>query len=134
MLHNDLYAGRLVCGACRGTYAAIGRDHLGCSRARRQGDCPDTKGLKRARLEAMILVSPESRLMRPAHVESFPAGLHAEINRDSAGRERRLAAMRNETRAGQQEAQGPDRRDRRRAAFGWPSGVAGRTGPPQADP
>lgn len=88
---RHLLTGLVDCGVCGGAYASIGRDYLGCSRARRQGNCSNSKGLKRSKLEGLVLDSMKSQLMAPEHVEAFLAGLHQEINRHNASRDQHVA-------------------------------------------
>ena len=93
---KHLLTGLVTCGVCGGAYASIGRDYLGCSRARRQVNCSNARGLKRSKLEGLILDSLCNRLMQPEHVEPFIAGLHKEINRQNADLEHRVAVKRKE--------------------------------------
>ncbi|NMJ42468.1 recombinase family protein [Roseomonas sp. JC162] len=68
---KHLVTGKVVCGTCGGTFAALGRDYLGCQRARRGKGCSNTRRVRRPKLEAMIMEALGSRLMRPDLVAAF---------------------------------------------------------------
>jgi site-specific DNA recombinase len=97
-----MLTGRAFCGACGGPMAAVGRDYLACSNARKLGTCDERKGIRRAVLEGYVLELVRERLMEPDAVRAFVAAYHQEINagRDAATaerarREKELAARRN---------------------------------------
>src|SRR5919106_1330984 len=76
-----LLTGRVYCGVCGGGYAAVGRDYLACSAARKLGTCDHRKAIRRPDLQQLILDALKHRLMQPEAVRTFTAELHAEINR-----------------------------------------------------
>jgi hypothetical protein len=43
-----MLTGRAFCGACGGPMAAVGRDYLACSNARKLGSCDERKGIRRS--------------------------------------------------------------------------------------
>ena len=75
-----LLTGLLVCGCCGGTFAAVGRDYLACSAARKLGTCAQTKPVRRAPLEETVLSMLRDRLMRPDAVAEFIAAYTREAN------------------------------------------------------
>ena len=88
---THLLSGLLQCGACGGGFAAVGRDYLACSNARKLGICDARTGIRRAALEECVLDLTRGRLMQPAAVEAFIAAYHQEINsgRDAEAAQRR---------------------------------------------
>jgi len=68
---KHLLAGLVHCGGCGGRLAAVGRDYLACSDARKLGTCDQRKGVKRSLLEEVVLDLLRSRLMQPDAVEAF---------------------------------------------------------------
>ena len=78
---THLLTGLVYCGVCGGGYAAVGRDYLACSAARKLGTCDHRKAIRRPDLEQLILDALKDRLMQPEAVRTFTAELHAEINR-----------------------------------------------------
>jgi hypothetical protein len=89
---KHLLTGKVRCASCDGPYAALGRDYLGCQRARRGKGCANTRTVRRAKLEAMVLEALGAGLMRPERVAAFCNAFIAEWNRGqaeaSAGAER----------------------------------------------
>ncbi len=75
-----LLTGLLRCGCCGGGYAAVGRDYLACSAARKLGTCAQRRSFRRADLEALILDLLHERLMQPAAVASFISAYGSEVN------------------------------------------------------
>ena len=97
---RHVLTGKLVCGVCGGNVAALGRDYLACTTARKQGLCSNRGSIRRGPLEAMILDALRERLMAPELVAQFITDFTAEWNRlvgeQSASRtaqERELAAV-----------------------------------------
>jgi len=84
----------VTCGDCGGRYASIGRDYIGCGRARRQGNCGNTKSIKRGVLEELILGALRQQLMAPELVKEFIAEFHRETNRLNATQDLHLALQR----------------------------------------
>jgi hypothetical protein len=77
---KHLLTGLVVCGECDSRFASVGRDYLACSAARGRGTCSNTRSIKRAVLEGLILDSLKGRLMQPDLVQEFISAFHAEIN------------------------------------------------------
>ncbi|MCR9177831.1 MAG: recombinase family protein, partial [Alphaproteobacteria bacterium] len=78
---KHLLTGLVFCAACGDAFASIGRDYLGCSRARSSKSCENTHSIRRADLEGQILDALKCNLMAPDLVEAFIAEFHAEVNR-----------------------------------------------------
>ncbi len=93
---KHLLTGLVACGVCGGNYASIGRDYIGCSRARRQGNCSNSKSLRRGVLEGLVLDALRQQLMQPALVQEFVAEFHREVNRQNASKEQQQMAQRKE--------------------------------------
>ncbi len=81
---KHLLTGLLVCGECGGPLSTQGRDYVACSRAKRQGTCSNQRGVKRGRIEDVVLAGLKDRLMAPELVEEFVKAYHAEINLKAA--------------------------------------------------
>jgi site-specific DNA recombinase len=62
----------------------IGKDYLGCTKARRQGTCSNKRSVRREPLEATILAALRERLMQPEYVATFVEEFTAEWNRQVA--------------------------------------------------
>jgi site-specific DNA recombinase len=82
---KHLLTGLLLCGECGSALATQGRDYLACSKARRHGTCSNTRGIKRSRIEDLVLTGLKDRLMEPHLVEEFIGAYHKEINANAAG-------------------------------------------------
>lgn len=93
---RHLLTGLIQCGTCGAAYASIGSNYVGCSRARRQGNCSNRKSMQRSALEALILECLRDRLMQPAEVKAFIAGFHEESNRLNAGQDQQAILDRRE--------------------------------------
>jgi len=93
---KHLLTGLVECGTCGGKLAAIGKDYLACSAARRQGTCTSRQSIQRDMLETLVLDSLKQDLMEPAAVAEFIRAFHAEINRQRADSELGLGAKRKE--------------------------------------
>ena len=78
---RHLLTGLVFCGVCGARFTSVGRDYLGCGRARNSGNCHNRRSIRRGRLESLILDALKSRLMRPDLVKEFVAEFHREINR-----------------------------------------------------
>jgi site-specific DNA recombinase len=87
-----MLTGRAFCGACGGPMAAVGRDYLACSNARKLGTCDERKGIRRAVLEDYVLELVRDRLMQPDAVKAFVSADHYGIKagRDATAAERLL--------------------------------------------
>lgn len=68
---NHLLTGLLRCGHCGGGFAAVGRDYLACSAARKLETCTQRRSFKRSELEEVILDLLRQRLMQPEAVAQF---------------------------------------------------------------
>ncbi|MGA0617635.1 hypothetical protein [Paracoccus sp. KR1-242] len=66
-----LLTGLPQCGCCGGGYAAVDRDYLASSAARKLGACTQRRAFRRGDLMALILVLLRDRVMQPAAVASF---------------------------------------------------------------
>lgn len=64
-----------------------GSDYLACARARNGADCSNTTGVKRSKIELVVLEGLKSRLMAPDLVEEFVRAFHEELNRQRHERE-----------------------------------------------
>jgi len=78
---KHLLTGLTCCGDCGAPLAAVGKDYLSCSAARRLGTCKNRKGIRRVVLEGLILDALRCDLMHPDFVAEFIREFHAEINR-----------------------------------------------------
>lgn len=78
---KHLLTGMVFCAACGEAFASIGRDYLGCSRARSSKSCKNTHSIRRAYLEGHILDALKCNLMAPDLVEAFVEEFHAEVER-----------------------------------------------------
>ena len=87
---RHMLTGLVTCGCCGGAFAAVGRDYLACSNARKLGTCDQRGSVRRAVLEAFVLDLIRERMMRPEAVKAFVAEYHRRINsgRDDATAER----------------------------------------------
>jgi site-specific DNA recombinase len=86
---THLLTGLLRCGGCGGGFAAVGKDYLACSAARKQDTCTQKRSFKRHELEGIVLNLLRTRLMRPEAVAAFVASVSREMN---AGRAAETAA------------------------------------------
>ena len=77
---NHLLTGLLCCGTCGGGFAAVGRDYVACSAARKLGTCTQRKSIRRGVLEEAVLGLLRDRLMQPAAVAEFITAYTAEVN------------------------------------------------------
>jgi hypothetical protein len=85
---RHLLTGLTHCGVCGGPLASIGSDYLGCATARQQGNCTNTRSIRRGPLENVILDSLRDRLMEPDLVAEFTRAFTMEINNLNRDRER----------------------------------------------
>ena len=68
---THLLTGLLRCGSCGGGFAAVGKDYLACSAARKLDTCANKRSYKRGQLEEVVLNLLRQRLMRPEAVAAF---------------------------------------------------------------
>ncbi len=84
---KHLLTGLVDCGCCGARFTAVGRDYLGCGRARNSGNCGNRRSIKRSVLESLILDALKSQLMHPDLVKEFVTAFHKETNRLNRDRE-----------------------------------------------
>ncbi|EDM69985.1 resolvase [Roseobacter sp. AzwK-3b] len=77
---THLLTGLLQCGCCGGGFAAVGRDYVACSTARKLQTCEQKKSFKRGDLEAAVLDLLKDRLMQPDAVAEFVTAFAKEAN------------------------------------------------------
>ena len=77
---THLLTGLLRCGCCGGGFAAVGRDYVACSSARKLRICTQRKSFRRAVLEGAVLDLLRNRLMQPDAVAAFIKGFAEELN------------------------------------------------------
>jgi site-specific DNA recombinase len=77
---RHLLTDKAFCGICGGPLAAIGADHLACSKARRTGTCENRRSIRRGVFEDLILGALKDRLMAPEQVRAFIEEFHREVN------------------------------------------------------
>jgi DNA invertase Pin-like site-specific DNA recombinase len=75
-----LLTGLMQCGACGGGFAAVGKDYVACSAARKLGTCDQRQSFRRIELEEAVLDLLRTRLMRPDAVAEFVSAFAAEVN------------------------------------------------------
>ena len=90
---THLLTGLLVCGGCGGGFAAVGRDYVACSAARKLGTCAQKKSIRRAVLEEAVLAMLRDRLMQPDAVAAFIAAYAEEVNGSRSGEEAQRARL-----------------------------------------
>ena len=93
---KHLLTGLVVCGECGGPLSTQGRDYMACGKARRQGTCSNRRGIKRNRIEDLVLTGLKERLMAPHLIEEFIAAYHAEINARAASQSRQRGTVEKE--------------------------------------
>ncbi|MFC3288792.1 recombinase family protein [Paracoccus aerius] len=76
----DLLTGLLRCGNCGGGFAAVGRDYLACSAARKLGTCTQKKFIRRSVLEEAVLELLKERLMQPEAVAQSIKTVTEQVN------------------------------------------------------
>ncbi|WP_234984335.1 zinc ribbon domain-containing protein, partial [Roseivivax jejudonensis] len=91
-----LLTGKLFCGACGGTMAAVGKDYLACAAARKLANCEHRRSYRRSALEGAVLDLLRHRLMQPDAVAEFAAAYTAAVN---GGRRSEEAARRRKDKA-----------------------------------
>ena len=96
---QHLLTGKVFCGACGSSFVSAGRDYLACGAARKQGICDNTAGVRRSKLDRLILDGLRTQLMTPAHVAEFITAYTAEWNRLQAERSAQSSHHRRELEA-----------------------------------
>jgi site-specific DNA recombinase len=81
---KHLLTGKVACGCCGGAFSLLGKDYLGCSRAKNAGSCRNTTRVRRSVLERQVLAALGNSLMRPEALEAFCDAFIAEWNRMAA--------------------------------------------------
>ena len=59
----------------------MGQDYLACSKARKQGGCTNTKGMRRPALDALVIEALRGRMVAPELVAEFVREFTLEWNR-----------------------------------------------------
>jgi len=77
---THLLTGLLRCGCCGGGFAAVGKDYVACSAARKLGTCEQRQSFRRTDLEAAVLDLLRHRLMQPDAVAEFVRAFGQEMN------------------------------------------------------
>ncbi len=77
---THLLTGLIRCGTCGGGFAAVGKDYLACSAARKLGTCAQKRSYKRHELESAVLDLLRNRLMQPEAVAEFIGAVGRELN------------------------------------------------------
>ena len=92
---KHLLTGLAFCGTCGGTLAAVGRDYLACSAARKLGTCTHKQSIRRNVLEETVLGLLRTRLMQPKavaeFVKAYSEATNAEAGAQAAERARLLS-------------------------------------------
>ena len=78
---QHILTGRVFCGVCEGTMVNSGQDYLKCTVASKQGLCSNSKGLRRQRIEAVVVEALRTRLMQPEACAEFSAAFADECAR-----------------------------------------------------
>jgi site-specific DNA recombinase len=93
-----LFSGLLRCGVCGGGFTMVNMVQYACNNARSKGTCSNKTGIRRDRLEELILEGLKSKLMKPTLVKEFVAEFQRETNRLSgqlnAERDRQVGELR----------------------------------------
>ena len=76
-----LFSGLLRCGVCGGGFTMVSTVQYACHNARTKGTCDNKLGVRRDRLEVLVLEGLKSKLMKPALVKDFVAEFQRETNR-----------------------------------------------------
>ena len=88
--------GLLCCGTCGGGFAAVGRDYLACSAARKLGTCTQKMSIRRAVLEEAVLQLLKDRVMQPEAVAQFIKAVGNETNARNGTASARTAQLQSE--------------------------------------
>ena len=78
---GHLLTQKVFCGVCGGVMTNMGQNYLACSKARKQGLCTNTKGMRRPELDALVIDGLRSRMMAPELVAEFVREFTLEWNR-----------------------------------------------------
>ena len=103
---DHLLTGLVFCGCCGGTFAAVGRDYLACSAARKLGTCDQRKGIRRSELEAVVLDLLKTRLMEPDAVAAFVKDVAEASNAQGAAQTQERARLEAEKKTLQRKLEG----------------------------
>ena len=94
---RHLFTGLMVCADCGASMIAAGKDYMACDHARNQGTCTNKRGIKRERIEGLVVDTLKNNLMQPQLVEEFIRAFQAEINRlskeNNVGREQTISEL-----------------------------------------
>ncbi|WP_323041522.1 recombinase family protein [Gemmobacter sp.] len=88
-----LLTGLLRCGCCGGGFAAVGKDYLACSAARKLGSCTQKRSFRRVMLEEVVLGLVREKLMQPDAVAMFIDAYGREMNAGRAEETARRARL-----------------------------------------
>ncbi len=80
---RHLPTGKVVCG-CGGAFSPLGKDYLGCIRAKNAGACRNTRRVRPPVLDQQAMAALGSSLMQPEAVRAFCEAFVAEWNRMAA--------------------------------------------------
>ena len=78
-----LLSSKILCGCCGKTFKAVGKDYLAC-RSGLMDACPNTRRVRRPKLEARVLDALKHQLMRPDLVDVFIQEFRAAWAQESA--------------------------------------------------
>lgn len=97
---RHLLTGKIACGCCGKPLASIGRDYLGCNRARKQGTCNNGRSIRRDIVENEMMALLQDQLMQPIHVDEFITAYNRELSvaaseseQDREGKRRELTTV-----------------------------------------
>ena len=91
-----LLTGLLRCGTCGGGFAAVGRDYVVCSAARKLGTCTQRTSIRRGVLEEAVLQLLKTRLMQPEAVAQFIKTVGEEMNARNGNASAAVAKLQSE--------------------------------------
>ncbi len=78
---KHLFSGLIKCACCRGGYAMISADLIGCSTASNKGTCDNRRSIRREQLEVRVLNALRYHLMDPTLFREFCEEFTREMNR-----------------------------------------------------
>ncbi len=97
---RHLLTGKIACGCCGKPLASVGRDYLGCNRARKQGTCSNGRSIRRDIVENEMMALLQDQLMQPIHVDEFITAYNRELSvaaseseQDREGKRRELTTV-----------------------------------------
>jgi len=93
-----LLSGLMRCGCCRGSYAVVNSDRLGCSGRYAGGTCENGRTIKRELLQKRVLAGLEEKLLSAEAVSQAVRDFHAERQRNAGSVEQRRHACESQLR------------------------------------